>query len=576
MGMLIGLLLLAAPAIEVESHTPPRYEVVAFMATNCPMAKLSAGRLNILAEKYPQVHFQGVSANHQDSDAEVAAFACTLRFDFRKDPDRIVGLGATRSPEVFLLVDGKVVYQGRIDDQYTPGTNRSQPTRCDLEEGIQEVLAGKPVSVPKTMATGCQITLPTPLTLPTLITSPTPSSGEVTFVDIAPVLHGKCAACHRPGEVAPFSLLTYNDTIGWAEMIREVVSNNRMPPWHANPRHGKFSNDRSLTPAEKALLLRWIDAGSPAGNHEPGIPEFEDGWTIKPDLVLQMESPFQVPAEGIVEWQEFVLDPRLTKDTWVQAIQIRPGNRAVVHHINVFLRPKGADPRTHYTNMQDGWMAAIAPGTAPTSWPTGIAKVIPAGFQVVLSIHYQPNGTPQTDRTSIAFQFAEPSTVRQQVATRVHEKRDLVIEPNSAPTLVYEWVLEEDYTLHALYPHMHVRGRSMRIAANDSILLDVPQYDFNWQHRYVLAEPKQLAAGTVIRCVAVFDNTASNPNNPDPNAVVRHGPQSADEMFQACFEITRTHEDRQLRAFTVWPALAVALCAASVLFCCHRRTRRCA
>jgi hypothetical protein len=559
------LMLLAVVAAGEQPAEQQRYEVVTFMATGCPLAKLYAGRVSELAARYPQVHFRGVSTNAHDSDAEVTAFGKTHNLRFEKDPAAILRLGATRSPEVFLLVDGEVVYQGRIDDQYTPGTNRSRPTRHDLEEAIQEALALQPVRVAKTTATGCRITYPTQ----------SQSSGPLTFDQVAPIIHQHCSGCHRPGEVAPFSLLTYRDVQGWQKMIREVVSSNRMPPWHADPRHGEFSNNRSLSAAEKDLLIRWLDAGAPAGNQKPVTPTFKDGWKIKTDLILQMQEPFMVPATGVIEYQEFILDPGLTEDTWVQAIQIRPGNRAVVHHINVYLRPKNVDvaKMTHYSSMPETWTAVMVPGIEPTSWPIGIAKVIPASFQVVLSVHYQPNGTPQTDRSSIAFQFADPATVRQQVATRVQEKADLIIAPHDVTTVTQDWSLEEDYTLHSLFPHMHLRGKSFRIEiVGGPILLDVPQYDFNWQHRYVLAEPLQLSAGTVIRCTAAFDNTASNPNNPNPNAIVRHGLQSTDEMFQGGFEITRTREDRHYKPIQRQPpTLFAALACVSLFFLSRRR-----
>jgi hypothetical protein len=563
--MLIALLLLAAPDFEIEyaSYVPPKYEVFVFLATECPMAKLYGNRLSELADRYPQVHFQGISANENDTDAEIAEFQRNLRFGFRRNPEAITKFGATRSPEAVLVMNGNVIYQGRIDDQYTPGTNRSQPTRDDLEEAIKDTLAGRPLAVSRTKATGCHITVPKKRT------------GDLTFEDVAPILHGRCASCHRPGEVAPCSLLTHKDASGWAAMIREVVSNNRMPPWHANPKHGKFANDRSLTAAEKELLLRWIDSGSPAGRHEPVLPTFKEGWSIRPDLVLEAEKPFLVPAEGVLDYQEIVFDPGFTKDTCVQAVEIQPGNKSVVHHINLFLRPKDARKGSHYPgDMQDAYFAMMVPGTTVTKWPDGIAKIIPAGFQVALSIHYQPNGTPQDDQSSFALQFADLKTVRQKLATRVLQKDDLKIAPNNVVTATQEWTLEEDYTLYALYPHMHLRGRSMRFEIVDGpVLLDVPHYDFNWQHRYVLAEPLKLYAGTVIRCTAAFDNTRANPNNPDPNVTVTHGVQSTDEMFQACFEIVRTNEDRleQTRS-PMLPMLAV-LTVAFIGFCFRRRTK---
>jgi hypothetical protein len=541
--MLTALVLLAATA-------NPEYEVFVFMATGCPMAKLSVGRLRDLASRYPQVRFHGISVNDQDSIEDVVRFGRELGFSFRPNVDEIDRLGATRSPEVFLLVNGRVVYQGRIDDQYTPGTNRSKPTRCDLEEAIKETLAGKRVSVPKTVADGCHISVARC------------KHGSITFEHVAPILHKRCADCHRPGEVAPFSLLTYEDAVGWKEMIREVVSTNRMPPWHADPKHGKFANDRSLSESEKDLLLGWIDAGAPPGKSRPAVPAFKEGWTIEPNLVMTVQSAFSVPAEGVLDYQEFVLDPGFTEDTWVQAVEIRPGNKAVVHHILAFLRPKNLANGYYVNDMRDGYLSSMVPGRTAITWPAGTAKLIPAGFQVVLSVHYQPNGTPQQDRSTIAFQFADPSSVRQKIATRIFVKEDLLIPPNSTTSESQTWTLEEDYTLHALFPHMHLRGRSMRFEIVDGpILLNVPKFDFNWQHRYVLAEPMKLRAGTVVRWVAEFDNTPSNPNNPDPNATVKHGLQSTDEMFQGCFEVARTNENRLAPRIRLLPVLAALVIA---------------
>jgi hypothetical protein len=460
-------------------------------------------------------------------------------------------LSATRSPEAFVLVGGHIVYQGRIDDQYLPGTNRGAPTRRDLEEAIKEVLAGRPVSISRTRAVGCVLSVPVQ------------PRGHITYSDVAPILHQKCAECHRPGQVAPFSLLTYEDTIGWGETIKETVLEGRMPPWHADPAFGHFSNDRSLTAEQKGLLLAWIDQGCAQGENHPRPPVFTEGWKIRPDVVLEMERFFTVPAEGVLDYQEFTIETGFKKDTWVQAVEIQPGNPKVVHHINVFLRPPGAEAETLYLNdLQDYYLAMTVPGNTVTLWPQGVAKVIPAGWNVVFSVHYQPNGSVETDRSRLALQLAE--NVRQQAATRVFLDLEMVVPPQSVTKISKTWMLEDDYTLYALYPHMHLRGKSMIfeiVSPQCEVLLNVPRYDFNWQHRYVLSEPRQLAKGTVIRCEAVYDNTADNPSNPDPSATVRFGPQSTDEMFQACFEVARTHED--LSAWRVRPA--VLLSAAMVL-----------
>jgi hypothetical protein len=489
------------------------------------MARLYANRLNTLSERYPQVKFRVANASQQDSESEVVEFGKLFHFPASKDYVLARRLGATRSPEAFLLAKGKVVYSGRIDDQYTPGANKSKPTRNDLEEAIKETLAGKPVSVPNTKATGCHLSIP-----------------DVTFKDVAPILHKHCAECHRPGQVAPFSLLTWQDTVGWGKTIREVVSQGRMPPWHADPKHGKFANDRSLSSTERDTLFTWIDAGSPRGDTEPSPPTFREGWAIRADKVLKTPG-YKVPAEGVLDYVEFPIDTGFTKDTWVQAVEIQAGNKGVVHHINVYLRPKGAESGVIYLNgMSDFYLAMMVPGNSVTNWPPGVAKLIPAGWQIVLSVHYQPNGRPQDDVSTIALELA--SDVRQQAATRLVQHQGPPLPAHEVTTISETWKLEDDFTLYALYPHMHLRGRSMRFEADGEVLLNVPHYDFNWQTRYVLAEPKLLKKGSVVRCTAIYDNTSGNPNNPDPSAAVKWNKQSTDEMFQAGFEVVRTHEDR--------------------------------
>lgn len=560
--MLTALLLLAVPdfEIEYESTAPPKYEVVVFLSTECPLAKLYANRLSELADRYPQFHFQGISANEQDSAAEIAQFQKSLRFGFKSNPATITRLGATRSPEVFVLVNDRVVYQGRIDDQYAPGANRAEPTRRDLEEAIREVLAGQPVSVAKTPAAGC------------LISISGDSGREITFDQVAPVLHQKCTECHRPGEIAPFPLLTYQDALGWKDTIKEVVLQNRMPPWHADPKHGKFANDRSLTDLEKSLLVRWVDAGAPVGEDELNLPEFRSGWALQTDVLLKVPEPFSVPAEGVLDYQEFTLDPGFTEDTWIQGIEVRPGNTSVVHHINVVLRPKGAEPDSVYLNsVQDLFFTVMVPGNMVTVWPAGTAKRVPAGWDIVLSVHYQPNGTPQTDQTTVALQLADPGTVRQQIATRGLIGSGFELPPNQVTTLTNTWTLDDDFTLYALMPHMHLRGKSMRVEADGEVLLNVPQFDFNWQHRYVLAEPRQLKRGTVILCTAEYDNTADNPHNPDPGVTVREGRQSTDEMFQLNLDVTKTHENRLANPYRI-PLTIVTALVCGLLFLFFRQT----
>jgi hypothetical protein len=335
-------------------------------------------------------------------------------------------------------------------------------------------------------------------------------------------------------------------------MIREVVAEGRMPPWHADPRHGRFANDPTLSRAEKALLFRWIDDGCPEGNPAdvPAPAKFTDGWNIgQPDAVLEMPEPFTVPAEGVIEYQFVVVDPGAPVDRWVQAAEVRPGNRAVVHHCNVFLQAPGADDVGEQGTLGSYCLAAMAPGTPPLVLPQSMAKRIPAGWRIVLVLHYTAVGSVQTDRTRLGLKFADPKTVKKEVATKLMFDLDLCIPPGEpGHTVAQTWQVNRDVDLLAFFPHLHLRGKSFRYDAiypdgTEEVLLDVPRWDFNWQHRYVLAEPKRLPAGSRIRCTAVFDNSSGNPFNPDPKATVRTGTQSWEEMFNGYFDVVLADQD---------------------------------
>jgi peroxiredoxin/mono/diheme cytochrome c family protein len=537
-----------------------RVAVVVFLGTDCPVAKLYTARLNDLTARFPAgaVTVLTIDPNRGDDLPELVEFAREhkLTFPLLRDPDGRVAesFGATRSPQAFVLdAERRIRYQGRIDDQYTAGgKNSGAPSREDLVEALLAVLANKTVAVPITECTGCFLSKPRPSTEPP----------RVTYArDIAPILATHCQVCHRPGEVAPFSLLSYADAARHAETIAEVVANGTMPPWHANPTHGRFRNDRRLSAEQKRLIAEWVRLKCPEG--EPLSPvevPKSSGWRIgTPDAVYAIPREFAVPAEGIIEYQHFVVDPGFGADTWVRAAEVRPGNRRVVHHCSVFLLPPGANRTDEFFEtgaLGSMNLIAFTPGSEPLRFPDGMAKCVPAGWRLHFIVHYTAVGSPQTDRTELAIQFLPPSEVRKEVATKLLDDLDLVIPPHAANHRVERtWTADRDYLLLSLLPHMHLRGKSFRYTAEypdgtSEVLLDVPAYDFNWQHRYELAEPKLIPTGTVIRCSAVYDNSAANPFNPDPTATVRAGEQSADEMFNGYFEIVAVDQDLQAERAT--------------------------
>jgi peroxiredoxin len=561
-----------------------RAVVVVFLGVECPLANLYAQRLAELhAEFAPRgIRFLAVNSNRHDGPAALSRFAREhkLPFPYLKDPGAKVAddFGAERTPEAFVLdADRRVRYRGRIDDQFTPGRQKASVTSRDLANVLNELLAGKPVSVPETPAVGCRIGR-----------DPRPSaSAGVTYTrDVAPILQRHCQSCHRPNQVAPFALTTYEDAKSWSGTITEVVAEGRMPPWHANPAHGRFANDPRLGNAAKAKIAEWVRLGCPEGDPVdlPPAQAFPEGWSIPvPDRVIAMPEPFRVPAEGIIDYQYVEIDPGFAEDVWVSAAEVRPGNRRVVHHCMVFLRPPGVAGTDAWEAGELGsfCLAGFAPGTPPMTLPDGMAKRIPAGWRLLFVLHYTSVGTPQEDRTAIGLKIVPASEVHKEAATRILRDDDLHIPPYApAYRVEKQWLADRDYVLLALSPHMHLRGKSFRYDltypdGSAEVLLDVSAYDFNWQHRYVLAEPTRVPAGSTLRCKAVYDNSADNPANPDPSATVVMGRQNTDEMFNGYFELALADQDLVAEASarrTLWrvDAAVVALAVALVV---RRRIR---
>jgi len=538
-----------------EPGAAERCLVVVFLGVECPLSKLYVERLQELADKFgPRgVRFLAVDSNSQDSVAELRLFARThkLRIPLVKDQGMRAAdrFGTVRNPEAFVVdAAGAVRYRGRIDDRYQVGLHRDAGAYAaadggDLYRALEELTSGRAVSVPETKAVGCLLTR----------TNVTLSQAAVTYAEqIAPLLHAKCVRCHRPGEAAPMSLTDYDEVVGWAAMIDEVVAEDRMPPWHAERGVGLFANDASLSLDEKRILREWLATGCPKGDMSRlgPLPSYadesaaNDGWTIgRPDAVVTIPRPFTVPATGIVEYQYFDVDPGFTEDRWISAAEVRPSNRAVVHHCNVFLRPPGSNDVVEQGSLGSYCLTAMAAGTPAMRLPEGMAKRIPAGWHLVFVVHYTAIGSEQIDRTSLGLKFVDAKDVVREAATRLLIDEQLNIPPGAADHRVERsTVIERDLLLLAMFPHVHLRGKSFRYEAaypdgSQETLLNVPRWDFAWQHRYELAEPKRLPKGTTLRCIAHYDNSAANPANPNPNVAVRTGPLSEDEMFNGYYDV---------------------------------------
>jgi hypothetical protein len=525
--------------------------VFAFIGTQCPLAKLYTLKLVSLAREYESrgIRFVAVDSNVQDSLAEMAAHAkkFEMTMPFLKDPDQRWAdeLGATRTPEVCVLDSAGVLrYRGRIDDQYGIGYAKEKPSDLCLVNAIESVLAGREVETVLVSAPGCLIGRGRRDK-----TNPSVDVNAITYSNqVSRILQNRCVSCHREDEIGPMDLSNYDDASAWADMILEVVNEGRMPPWHASPDHGHFANDRRMTQEEIDTLNRWVAQGLARGDasHEPEPLKVAKGWQLprEPDLVVEMaKRPFKVPASGDVRYQYFLVDPGFDKDVWVNGMEIVPGNRAVVHHVLVFLRDKN-DKSGRDLHGERSFLAGYVPGTRVEFMPEGMAKRIPAGSQLVFQLHYTPIGTEQMDLSKIGFWYTDPSTLTHEVQTTSAVQTAFRIPPrtdNYRTTALLPEALPECQLL-SMSPHMHLRGKAFRYtviapSGEREIVLDIPRYDFNWQTEYRFQVPKNLEEGSRIYCEAAFDNSDQNLNNPDPSATVIWGDQTYEEMMIGYFHI---------------------------------------
>lgn len=528
-----------------------RATVFVFTTTQCPLVRRSLPKLVELDAKYgPRgVQFVAVNVGADDTIRDMAAQAIAFdaAFPFVKDPDLscVTALGVARTPEVAVLdAERRLVYRGRIDDQYRLGGARPEPSRRDLELALEDVLAGRPVAVAETPVDGCLITRPTP--------SSTDKPPPTFHADVQPILARRCGNCHREGTAAPFALATYADAAANAEMIAEVVLDQRMPPWYAHSAHGTFQNDPSLTPAERDTLVRWArsdrPAGEPQGTPEP-VAAPSSGWRIgEPDLIVKTIETHDIPATGYVDYYHVVLPYVFLRDTWIEAVEIRPDNPRVVHHCNMaYLTKDGAGKETFITGH--------VPGGLPldlSRFDNGVAFFIPRLSGLGLQIHYTTTGQPERCQISVGFRYAR-RPVQKQLRHVLLDPHRIRIAPGHGAFPVHSAeTIDRDVELLGLFTHMHVRGKDVTFFARHpdgsrETLLQIPNYNFDWQLGYEMAPGmKRLPQGTRIEALAHYDNSPFNPYNPDPTRTVPWGRQTYDEMFNGYVFFVDQHEQLNL------------------------------
>ena len=362
--------------------------------------------------------------------------------------------------------------------------------------------------------------------------------------EVAPILYNRCLECHRQGEAAPMAFTSYAEIRPWAKAIKQAVLSRKMPPWLADSHYGAFRNDRRLTDGEIATISAWVDAGAPEGDPKqtPKLPAFETGWRIgKPDAVFDIGTDYDVPAEGVVAYKYFTAPTNFTEDKWVEAAEVRPGQRQAIHHIIAFIvEPHGsAGPATEAGNILVGY----APGENPLKLMPGTAVLVKAGSSIRFQVHYTPNGKAVKDRSYIGVRFAKETPTHR--AIRGMSINPMLRIPPNDPNFEVRssYTAKEDITLDSLMPHMHLRGKDFQYTivypdGRREVVLNVPKYDFNWQLMYQLKSPMLLPKGTRIDCVAHYDNSPNNKYNPDPTKEVHWGDQTFEEMMIGFFTYT--------------------------------------
>jgi mono/diheme cytochrome c family protein len=545
--------------------TAPTHGTLAiiFYSTECPISNSYSPTLATLVDTFAgkPAKWLGVCVDPDLSDSEVAAHARDFGLKFPIVRDRYGSLarrlGAKKTPESFLIDDvGKIRYHGRIDDQFVDRRKRNaNPSGSELKDAIAALLNGKTVTNEYVEAVGCP--------LPEVAAA---KARPTYSKDIAPILQKNCQECHRPGQVGPFSLETFDQARKRASDIVAVVENRTMPPWKAAPHIGvKFKDARTLSDDEIATLVAWSETDAPEGSTAdlPSPPKFPDDWQLgTPDLVVDIGADFQVPAGGDDIYRCFVVPTHLDKDQYVAAVEYRPGNRSVVHHMLAFVDVSGkarerdqAEAGPGYTCFGGpgepihGGLGGWAPGNLPTFLPDGIGRSMPKQSDVIVQMHYHPRGKPETDRSKIGLYFSK-KPVQQVMHWGFVINPGLELPPGESNIEIKAaWDVPVDVTAHAVTPHMHLLGRDMLMSVKFpdgrvQDLIKVPDWDFNWQYTYHFEQPLDIPKGSVVSLVAHYDNSDSNPRNPHkPPVLVKWGEATTDEMCIGFLGLTKKGQD---------------------------------
>jgi peroxiredoxin len=538
--------------------------VVVLLSFDCPVSRSYAQPLSDLAKEYAGkgVALFGISVgDEKPEDLSKAVSEYKVTFPVLVDPKGIAveRFKAETTPEAFVIDDkGVLRYRGRIDNTYAARLKKNEKTtEYDLKQALDQIIANKEDSRPATQAIGCSIHV---------ASANKASNGAVTYYrDVLPILQNNCQDCHRPGEVGPFSLMTYKQAVNWASAIKEFTETRKMPPWKPNesvPLH----NERKLSDKDIATLAAWADGGTPEGNSKEAPPprKFTDGWQLgKPDLILTPTTEFQVGPTGKDVFRCFVLPSNLAEDKYVAAVEVRPGNKRLVHHALLFIDRTGQGRKLQEKEQErklddaildrglgysvgmggigflpQGSLSGWAPGQMARWLPDGTGFFLPKNADLIMQLHYHRDGKLQKDKTSVGLYFAKKQVTEPWKGMIIPGLFEKIPAGNDHFEVKGGITMQQDCILRSIMPHMHMLGKEIAVTIEPpdgpkTTLLAIKDWDYNWQETYFIKNPIELKKGTHLSVHAVYDNTGNNPLNPfDPPRDVMWGEQTTNEM---CF-----------------------------------------
>jgi hypothetical protein len=528
--------------------------VIMVQGNGCPIVRNAWTDYSAVRDEYEAqgIPFYMLNANKQDDHDRIITEADNYSYNLPilKDDTQLIAesLNITRTAEVLVISpeDWSIKYRGPVNDRLSYGQQRQSAKHHYLRDALDAVLAGNRIETRVRKTKGCLVNLPE--------TKKRSEHALISYSDtIAPMLAENCAECHQKGGIGPWAMTGYDMIEGFAPMIREVVRTQRMPPWSADPKVGKFHNERRLSLEEQQTLVHWIEAGAPRGEGpDPLADRISDAtiWPLgEPDLIIEAPA-FDVPASGIIDYQfPTALNP-LDHDVWVKAVTVVPGDKTVVHHALVGSSETVTPPgKGDGDDVFENYLIGFVPGAESYTYPENTGVLVKAGGEFRFQMHYTTSGKATTDKTKLGLYFHdEPPAhhLRQQVA--INFRINIPAHSDNHQEQAY-FEFDHDATLYMLFPHAHYRGKSSEFAViypdgREETILSVPKYDFNWQHSYSLDTPLNIPAGSRLLHRTRYDNSSRNLANPDPDINVNWGLQSAEEMLYGSFFFRWTNESQ--------------------------------